>query len=71
MVQLQKLMQLGAVDHLAFHEALHNRTGLNNTDLHGQNGGGGLATSPPGHTLTDKNKDMMRQGLAKSVAQLQ
>jgi hypothetical protein len=60
-----------AYGRLAFHEALHNRTGLGNTDLHGPNGGGGLATSPPGNALTDANKDMMRKGLARSVAQLQ
>jgi hypothetical protein len=60
-----------AYGRLAFHESLHNRTGLGNTELHGQNGGGGLATSPPGKMLTDKNKEMMRQGLARSVPQLQ
>jgi len=60
-----------AYGRLAFHESLHNRfPALTNADLHGPNGGGGLATSPPGHTLTDRNRDMMRQGLASNVQQL-
>ena len=60
-----------AYGRLAFHESLHNRSGLGNTDLHGPNGGGGLATSPPGAPLTAANITMMRQGLARAVQQLQ
>jgi hypothetical protein len=60
-----------AYGRLAFHESLHNRTGLGNTELHGPHGGGGLATSPPGTMLTDRNKEMMRQGLARRIQQLQ
>ncbi len=56
---------------LAFHEAMHNKTGMSNQQLHGEEGGGGLAGSPPGHTLTDKNKALMQKAMAKGNSQLQ
>ena len=55
---------------LAFHEAMHNKTGWDNHKLHGDDGGGGLATSPAGHTLSEKNKSIMQAAMAKTNAQL-
>jgi hypothetical protein len=56
---------------LAFHESLHNQwPGWSNDDMHGPKGGGGLASSPPKEPLTDKNKDLMRRGIAMKNAQL-
>ena len=56
---------------LAFHEGMHNKTGMSNTDLHGDKGGGGLASSPPHPALTDANKTLMREAMKKTNAQLQ
>jgi hypothetical protein len=56
---------------LAFHEALHNQfPGWSNDDMHGRNGGGGLAASPPQLPMTDKNKELMRRGIAIKNEQL-
>ena len=56
---------------LAFHEALHNQwPGWSNADMHGAKGGGGLAASPPQLPMTDKNKDLMRRGIAMKNEQL-
>jgi hypothetical protein len=56
---------------LAFHEAMHNQLpGWSNADMHGPNGGGGLAASPPQLPMTDKNKELMRRGIAIKNAQL-
>jgi hypothetical protein len=56
---------------LAFHEALHNQfPGWSNSDLHGPDGGGGLAASPPQLPVTDKNKELMRRGISIKNEQL-
>lgn len=60
-----------AMARLAFHEAMHNQfPGWTNAEMHGTLGGGGLAASPPQHSLTDKNKALMRRGMAIKNAQL-
>jgi hypothetical protein len=60
-----------AMARLAFHEAMHNQfPGWSNDDMHGAAGGGGLAASPPQQSLTDKNKELMRRGMAIKNAQL-
>jgi len=56
---------------LAFHESMHNKTGWSNEKLHGADGGGGLASSPPGHALTETNKTVMRAAMGNTNAQLQ
>jgi hypothetical protein len=55
---------------LALHEAMHNKTGWDNNKLHGPDGGAGVASSPAGHTLTDKNKSIMQAAMAKTNTQL-
>lgn len=56
---------------LAFHESLHNQfPAWSNDDMHGPDGGGGLAASPPQEPMTDKNKELMRRGIATKNAQL-
>lgn len=55
---------------LAFHEAMHNKTGWDNNKLHGPDGGGGVATSPAGHTLTTKNRSIMQTAMAGTNTQL-
>ena len=60
-----------AYGRLAFHEALHNQfPGWTNADMHGKDGGGGLAASPPQEPMTDKNKELMRRGISLKNAQL-
>jgi hypothetical protein len=60
-----------AMARLAFHEAMHNQfPGWTNAEMHGPLGGGGLATSPPQHSLSEKNKELMRRGMAIKNAQL-
>jgi hypothetical protein len=55
----------------AFHEAMHNQYPYwTNADLHGPNGGSGLAASPPKLPMTDKNKVLMRNGMAIPNSQL-
>lgn len=57
---------------LCFHELMHNK--LEPTDLHGQAGGGGLATGAPitsSTMLTEKNKELMAKALDKKVPQYQ
>lgn len=56
--------------HLALHEAMHNKTGWDNTKLHGGDGGGGIASSPAGHNLTDTNKSIMRTAMSRTNKQL-
>jgi hypothetical protein len=64
-------VRASAIARLAFHESMHNQfSSWSNDDLHGSRGGGGLATSPPGHNLTDVNKALMRRGMAIKTAQL-
>jgi hypothetical protein len=60
-----------AMSRLAFHEAMHDKTGWSNQKSHGSDGGGGLATSPPGHALTEKNRTIMQAAMANANAQLQ
>lgn len=55
---------------MAFHEAMHNKTGFDNHKLHGPDGGGGVASSPAGHSLTETNKSLMRAAMAKTNKQL-
>ena len=55
---------------LALHEGMHNKTGWDNTKLHGADGGGGVAASPAGHSLTDKNKSIMQTAMARTNKQL-
>lgn len=55
---------------IAFHEAMHNKTGWDNAKLHGPDGGGGVATSPAGHALTSKNKSIMQTAMASTNTQL-
>ncbi|MEP6849824.1 MAG: hypothetical protein ABI999_13290 [Acidobacteriota bacterium] len=56
---------------LAFHESLHNQFPFwSNDDMHGADGGGGLASSPPQEPMTEKNKELMRRGIAIKNAQL-
>jgi hypothetical protein len=69
--QSRRMLHDSAYARLAFHEALHNQfPGWSNADLHGPNGGGGLAASPPRIPMTDKNKELMRKGLSIKNAQL-
>jgi len=64
-------VKASAMARLAFHEAMHNQfPGWTNSEMHGSLGGGGLATSPPQHSLTDKNKELMRKGMAIKNTQL-
>jgi hypothetical protein len=67
-----KLSQVraGGMAVLAFHEAMHNKTGWDNNKLHGPDGGGGVSTSPAGHSLSDKNKSTMQTAMAKTNTQL-
>src|SRR5262245_47865327 len=64
-------VKASAMARLAFHEAMHNKTGWSNDRLHGKDGGQGLAASPPGHTLTKENKATMQTAMANKNSQLQ
>lgn len=56
---------------IALHESLHNLfPAWSEDDMHGSNGGGGLAASPPQLPPTDKNKELLVQGLSIKNAQL-
>lgn len=56
---------------IAFHESLHNQfPAWSNNDMHGPDGGGGLAASPPQLPLTEKNKELMRRGISIKNDQL-
>jgi hypothetical protein len=56
---------------LTVHEALHNLfPGWTAGELHGPNGGGGLALSPPHLPPTATNKEMIARGLSIRNAQL-
>jgi hypothetical protein len=63
----QSQVKATAMARLAFHEGMHNKTGLSNKDQHGK---GGLGDSPPAHTLTQRDKDLMRPAMKKTNAQL-
>jgi hypothetical protein len=52
---------------LAVHEALHNMTGMNNTQLHAQ---GGVAGSPPHLPVNDANRRSAQGALGSIPAQL-
>lgn len=55
----------------AFHEAMHNQYPYwSNDDMHGPDGGFGLAASPPQLPMTDRNKALMRAGMAIKTKQL-
>ena len=60
-----------AMGRLAFHEGMHNKTGWSNSKLHGPDGGGGLAASPPRIPLTETNKAILQKAFSKKNAQLQ
>ena len=69
--QTRRSLHDSAYAKLAFHEALHNQfPGWSNADMHGPNGGGGLAASPPQLPITEKNKELMRRGISIKNAQL-
>ena len=69
--QTRRSLHDSAYAKLAFHEALHNQfPGWSNTDMHGPNGGGGLAASSPQLPITEKNKELMRRGISIKNAQL-
>jgi hypothetical protein len=56
---------------LAFHESLHNQfPGWSAADMHGPKGGDGLASISPHEPMTEKNKELMRQGIAIKNTQL-
>jgi hypothetical protein len=56
---------------LAFHEALHNQfPAWSEDEMHGDKGGKGLASETPTPPLTERNKELMRQGLPIKNAQL-
>jgi hypothetical protein len=56
---------------LAFHESLHNQLpGWSAADMHGPKGGDGLASINPHEPMTEKNKELMRQGIATKNAQI-
>lgn len=56
---------------IALHESLHNLfPGWTEADLHGPDGGGGLASSPPQLPPTDTNKEMIQRGLSVRNTQL-
>jgi hypothetical protein len=52
---------------LAAHEAMHNATGLGNTELHAQ---GGIGGSPPHLPVNDKNRTTFQASLGKIPEQL-
>ena len=64
-------MRATAMARLAFHEGMHNKTGWSNDKLHGPDGGGGLAGSPPHIPLTEKNKAIMQRAFLTTNPQLQ
>ena len=64
-------VKASAMARLAFHEGMHNKTGMSNAKLHGTDGGGGLADSPPHAPLTEKNKALMQKAFQTKNAQLQ
>ena len=64
-------VRASAMGRLAFHEGMHNKTGWSNAKLHGSDGGGGLADSPPHIPLTEKNKTILQKAFATKNAQLQ
>jgi hypothetical protein len=69
--QTRRALHDSAYAKLAFHEALHNQfPGWSNADMHGPDGGGGLAASPPQIPITEKNKALMRRGISIKNAQL-
>jgi hypothetical protein len=56
---------------LAMHEFMHNLfPGWSEGDMHGKAGGGGFAASPPQLPPTEKNKELLRRGLAVKNKQL-
>jgi hypothetical protein len=56
---------------IALHESLYNLfPGLSEAELHGRQGGGGLAASPPKLPPTEKNKEMINRGLSNKNKQL-
>jgi hypothetical protein len=56
---------------IALHESMHNLLpNWTEDELHGKNGGGGLAASPPQLPPTDKNKELIRRGFSVKTAQL-
>jgi hypothetical protein len=64
-------LQDRAYARLAFHESLHNQLpGWSAADMHGPKGGDGLASINPHEPMTDKNKQLMRQGIATKNTQL-
>ncbi|HLW78351.1 MAG TPA: hypothetical protein VKU44_02030 [Terriglobia bacterium] len=65
------MMQDTGYAKIVFHETLHNKlTGWTADQLHGTQGGGGLALLHPQLPMTDRNIALMRQGLAAKNAQL-
>lgn len=66
-----RMLHDSAYARLAFHEALHNQfPGWTNADMHGPDGGGGLAASPPHAPMSEKNKELMRRGISIKNQQL-
>jgi hypothetical protein len=56
---------------IVFHETLHNQfPGWSAADIHGPQGGGGLALIHPQLPMTVKNIELMRRGLSVKNAQL-
>jgi hypothetical protein len=57
---------------LALHESMHNLLpDWTDADMHGPEGGAGLAASPPHLPPTDKNKELVQRGFSVKNAQLQ
>lgn len=56
----------GDVANMVFHEALHNKLQRSDTELHGK---GGIADAPLQRKLTPRDISLMKEGMARSVAQ--